>query len=144
MDSLDVLGMVCSFGSEPGEVVQAVVMSSMSRVIAGQDAVGGAVAVAPVNAAARRKRQAVEGLVAPVWPSEVCCPVSVLADSRGDVPALGGEPLDAELAETAGSAVMTMARGTLASSVEVTSRPTLGPPSPRPNPQKLLVLARDL
>jgi hypothetical protein len=34
MDSLDVLGMVCSFGSEPGEVVQAVVMSSMSRVIA--------------------------------------------------------------------------------------------------------------
>jgi hypothetical protein len=35
----------------------------------GQDAVGGAVAVAPVNAAARRKRQAVEGLVAPVWPS---------------------------------------------------------------------------
>jgi hypothetical protein len=34
MDSLDVLGMVRSFGSEPGEVVQAVVMSSMSRVIA--------------------------------------------------------------------------------------------------------------
>jgi hypothetical protein len=29
-----VLGMVCSFGSEPGEVVQAVVMSSVSRVIA--------------------------------------------------------------------------------------------------------------
>jgi hypothetical protein len=34
MDSGDVLGMVCSFRSEPGEVVQAVVMSSMSRVIA--------------------------------------------------------------------------------------------------------------
>jgi hypothetical protein len=34
MDSLDVLGMVCSFGSEPGEVVQTVVMLSMSRVIA--------------------------------------------------------------------------------------------------------------
>jgi hypothetical protein len=40
--------------------------------------------------------------------------------------------------------VMTMARGTLASRVEVTSWPTLEPPSPRPNPQKLLVVARDL
>jgi hypothetical protein len=40
--------------------------------------------------------------------------------------------------------VMTMVRGTLASRVEVTSWPTLGSPSPRPNPQKLLVVARDL
>jgi hypothetical protein len=33
--------------------------------------------------------------------------------------------------------VMTMVRGTIASSVEVTSWDTLGPPSPRPNPQNL-------
>jgi hypothetical protein len=39
--------------------------------------------------------------------------------------------------------VMTMVRGTLASYGGVTSWPTLGSPSPRPNPQKLLVLARD-
>ena len=38
---------------------------------------------------------------------------------------------------------MTMVRGTLASYGEVTSWSTLGPPSPRPNPQKLLVPARD-
>jgi hypothetical protein len=37
-----------------------------------------------------------------------------------------------------------MVRGTLASYGEVTSWPTLGSPSLRPNPQKLLVLARDL
>ena len=55
-----------------------------------------------------------------------------------------GGPLDAELAETAGSAVMTMVRGTLASYGEVTSWPTLGSPSPRPNPQELRVVARDL
>jgi hypothetical protein len=40
--------------------------------------------------------------------------------------------------------VVTIVRGTLASYVEVTSWYTLGTPSPRPNPQKLLVLARDL
>ena len=74
----------------------------------------------------------------------MCCRVGVLADGRGDVLAPRGGPLDAELAETAGSAVMTMVRGTLASYVEVTSWPTLGSPSPRSNPQKLLVLARDL
>jgi hypothetical protein len=39
--------------------------------------------------------------------------------------------------------VMTMVRGTLASYVEVTSWDTLRSLSPRPNPQKLLVLARD-
>jgi hypothetical protein len=40
--------------------------------------------------------------------------------------------------------VMTMVRGTLASYGEVTFWDTLGSPGPRPNPQKLLVLARDL
>jgi hypothetical protein len=40
--------------------------------------------------------------------------------------------------------VVTMVRGTLASCVEVASWFTLGPPSARPNPQKLLVPARDL
>jgi hypothetical protein len=40
--------------------------------------------------------------------------------------------------------VMTMVRGTLASHAEVTSWPTLRSPSPRPNPQMLRVVARDL
>jgi hypothetical protein len=40
--------------------------------------------------------------------------------------------------------VVTMVRGTRASYGEVTSWLTLGSPGPRPNPQKLLVLARDL
>jgi hypothetical protein len=47
-DSLDVLGMARSFGSEPGEMVHAVVMSSMSRVIAARMR-SGAVAVAPAE-----------------------------------------------------------------------------------------------
>ena len=73
----------------------------------------------------------------------MCCRVGVLADGRDDVPAPRGEPLDAELAETAGSALVKMVRGTLASYAEVASWDTLGSPGPRPNPQKLLVLARD-
>jgi hypothetical protein len=54
----------------------------------GQDAVGRAVAVAPVNAAARRKRQAVEGLVAPVWPSppkQKTCSAQWVTMARGEV-----------------------------------------------------------
>src|SRR5580700_3268239 len=73
----------------------------------------------------------------------MCCRIGVRADGRDDVPALGGEPLDAELAETAGSArdddgaghACLLCRGDFLGHARIAGR--------RPNPQKLLVLARD-
>ena len=74
----------------------------------------------------------------------MCCRVGVLADGRGDVPAPAGDLSTQSLPEPLEVPVMTMVRGTLASHVEVTSWPTLRSPSPRPNPQMLRVVARDL
>ena len=74
----------------------------------------------------------------------MCCRVGVLADGRGDVPAPAANLSTQSLPKPPEVPVMTMVRGTLASYGEVTSWPTLRSPSPRPNPQKLLVLARDL
>jgi hypothetical protein len=96
----------------------------------GQDAVGGAVAVAPVYAAARRKRQAVGSVFLR----------TVAATFRPSAANLSTRSLP-KLLEVP---VVTMVRGTLASYAEVTSWDTLRSPSPRPNPQKLLVPARDL